>query len=111
MARKHVINYFLEVENQYNEMMSLLPVYKKMAQEGALSPEDYETNLKYIDRLRENYERIAFIILLLNKPQRKYTKQWYKALKFASKEAILDENKDCLVHLKETIKKGKENHE
>lgn len=114
MARRHIMQYFCEVENQYNEMMSLIPVYKEMAQEGKLSPEDYNKNLEYIDRLKENYERIAYIIMLLNKPARKNAKEdaitmsWYKALQFASKEAILDENKDVLAHLKETIRKGQE---
>lgn len=114
MARRHVVNYYLEIENQYQEMLQLLPVYKEMAQEGKISPEDYQINLDYIERLKENYERISYIILLLNKPNKKgkeedeINKTWYEALKFSSKEAIMDENRDCLSHLKETIKKGKE---
>ena len=51
-------------------------------------------------------------MFLLNKPQRKSKKldriaeSWYKALKTASKEAIIDENRDALVFIKELIKKG-----
>lgn len=117
MARRHVLQYFCEIEDQYNEMMSLIPVYKEMAQEGAISPEDYKNNLEYIDRLKENYERIAFIVMLLNKPNRKdksedrIMQSWYDALKFSSKEAIMDENRDCLSYLKETIRKVKEENE
>lgn len=117
MSKKHVNQYFCEIEDQYNEMVKLIPVYKEMAQEGVLSPEEYQNNLNYIERLKENYERIAYIILLLNKPNRKdaredaVTKSWYEALKFSSKESIMDENRDCLSHLKETIRKAKEENE
>lgn len=117
MARKHVVSYFLEIENQYNEMLQLIPVYKELLQEGKISPEDYENNINYIERLKENYERIGYIIMLLNRPNRKdkqedaVAKSWYDALKFSSKEAIMDENRDCLSHLKETIRKAQEENE
>ena len=70
-----------------------------------------------VEKAKENYTRIGYIMFLLNKPQRsskKLTKEqqsWYDALSYASKEAILDESKDVLCKLKELIKEGKLSNE
>ena len=80
-----------------------------------LSQEEYDQFLKQIELVKSNYERIAYIMMLLNKPNKKdkqdadMYQKWYNELAFASKEAIMDENKDVLKELKEYIKKGKEN--
>ena len=115
MAKSHVVQYFLEVENQYLEMSENLKELQELAAENKISADDYEQVLREVDLLRSNYERIGYIMFLLNKPQRKSkkidktTQSWYDALRTASKEAILDENKDALCTLKALIKEGKLN--
>ena len=42
-----------------------------------------------------------------NKDEVKISKSWYDALKYSSKEAIINENNDVLKHIKELIKEGK----
>lgn len=117
MAKRHLTLYFLEVENLYLEMLENLKDFKELAQEGKIPQEDYDQALKEVDLLRANYERIAYIMMLLNKPNRKsneeadMNKSWYASLEHASKEAILDESQDVLKTLKELIKKGRENNE
>ena len=112
MAKSHVVQYFLEVENQYLEMAENLKEMQQLAAENKISAEDYEQILREVDLLKSNYERIAYIMFLLNKPQRKSKKpstddlKWYEALKTSSKEAILDENRDALCTIKQLIKEG-----
>lgn len=116
MARKHVVQYFLEVQNQYFEMLDNVKELDAAAKKGLVGQDRLDEATKDIDNLKANYERIAFIMMLLNKPNRKsknkkeeyQNKQWYNYLKGASKEAILDENKDVLADLKKLIKEIKE---
>lgn len=115
MAKRDVNNYFLEVQNQYLEMLANMQDFKDAYKEGSISQEEYESALHDIELLKSNYERIAYIILLLNKPNRKDKKlsttelSWYNYLSGASKEAIMDENRDVLADLKVLIKRNKEN--
>ena len=77
------------------------------------------TNFRWdlINKLKENYERISYIIFLLNKPKRsskkldKDTLSWYNTLKNHSKEAIIDENKDVLSTFKQLVREGKMKNE
>ena len=115
MAKADVNLYFLEVQNEYFEMLDNLKEFKELAQEGKITQEDYEQMLKEVELVKSNYERIAYIIMLMNKPNRKdkeqadINKSWYNALNGASKEAIINESKDVLADLKALIKKGQEN--
>ena len=117
MAKSHVVQYFLEVEHQYLEMLDNVKDFKELAESNAITHEEYEQALAEIELLKANYERIGYIMFLLNKPQRKSKKlddttlSWYKALSHASKEAILDENRDALCTLKKLIKEGKVSNE
>ena len=115
MAKRHVNSYFLEVQNNYFEMLDNLKEFKELAEQGRISQDDYDNMLAEVELNKCNYERIAYIIMLLNKPNKKdkeeddMNRAWYKELQGASKEAILNESKDVLVDLKALIKKGKEN--
>lgn len=115
MAKSHVVQYFLEVENQYLEMAENLKEMQQLASDNKVSAEDYEQVFREVETLKTNYERIAYIMFLLNKPQRKTKKldsatlSWYDALKTASKEAIIDENRDALCTIKALINEGKLN--
>ena len=112
MAKADVNLYFLEVQNEYFEMLDNLKEFKELAQEGKITQEDYDQMLKEVELVKSNYERIAYIIMLMNKPNRKdkeqadINKSWYNALSGASKEAIINESKDVLADLKAMIKKG-----
>jgi len=109
MARKHVISYFLQVQQQYFEMLENVSLLDKAAKEGKVTEEQFLQAQESLTILKNNYERIAWIIMLLNKPNRNskqeslYDKQWYEELKGASKEAILDENKDALADFKKLL--------
>lgn len=117
MAKKHVNLYFLEQQALYFEMLDNLKEFEQLAKEGKISQEEYDQMLKEVELNKANYERLAYIIMLLNKPNRKNKEEadinaaWYKQLNGASKEVILDESKDVLADLKALIKKRKETNE
>ena len=115
MAKRHVIQYYLELENEYLEMQDTLNELQQLAQEGKIEESTYLETKKEVDVIKSNYERVAYILFLLNKPNRKdkdedaVSKKWYDYLKTSSKEAILDESKDALSHIKKIISEVKEN--
>lgn len=113
MAKSHLIKYYLEVEYQYLEMLDTLKELKELVKEGKVSAEAYEQEEINVGKLKENYERISYIMFLLKQPQRKSKKldkdtlSWYNELKNHSKEAIINENNDVLCIFKQLIKEGK----
>ena len=116
MAKRHVTQYYLQMESQYFEMVENLRDLNEDVQKGIVSPEEYQMLQQEVEKLRENYERISYIMLLLNKPNRKtnedadMNKKWYQYLKGSSKEALIDENKDALANLKQYLKNKKESN-
>jgi hypothetical protein len=117
MAKSHLIKYYLEVEYQYLEMLDTLKELKELVAEGKVSPERYAQEEENVNKLKDNYERISYIMFLLKQPQRKGKKldadtlSWYNELKHHSKQAILDENRDVLCTFKKLVKEGKIKHE
>lgn len=117
MAKRHVVEYFLQVEYQYLEMLDNLKEFKELLAANRISNEEFQQAIAEIELIKANYERISYIMFLLNKPNRKtkeeveLAKSWYDALQYASKEAIIDENKDALAKIKDMIKKGELNYD
>lgn len=117
MAKSHIIKYYLEVEYQYLEMLDTLKELKELVKEGKVDVEAYEQEAANVEKLKENYERISYIMFLLNQPRRTSKKldtdtlRWYNELKNHSKEAIIDENKDVLCTFKQLVKEGKMKNE
>lgn len=117
MAKRHVVKYFLELESSFVEMQDTVNELQQLAQEGKVEESSFLDAKKDLDVIKSNYERIAYIIFLLNRPNRKEdekrelaeNKRWYSYLKTSSKEAVLDESKDALKHFKEYVNSLKEN--
>lgn len=112
MAKRHVIRYFLELENQFIEMQETVKELQQLASDGKVEESTYLNAKEDMELIKQNYERIAYIIFLLNKPNRKekdkydekVNESWYKLLKTSSKEAIVDETKDALAHFKKIVR-------
>ena len=114
MAKIDVNLYFLEMQDQYFEMLDNLREFKELSIEGRISQEEYDSMLQEVEILKNNYERLAYIMFLFNKPKGKNAKKWninlswYNELKGASKEAVINENANVLADLKKLIDLGKE---
>lgn len=119
MAKKHLIAYYLEQQAVYLEMLKDIQDVDKDHKDGLIDDERYQQLMDAlspdIEAAKANYERISYIMLLLNKPARdskgkKYeeeNKEWYDHLSGASREALLDESKDALIDFKRIVKENK----
>lgn len=110
MAKKDVIEYYNQVCNQYSEMMDTLRDFEKESMEGLYPPEKLESIKQTLEPLKQNYQRISWIIFLLNKPRGKLSQKLYqrrnqKLLKSLnrenSKEGVVAENDKVIMDLKE----------
>ena len=110
MAKKHFDEYVLKIKAQYEEMQRNLDQIAKEAQNN-------QTDLDFVERLKQNiapfranYQRVMYIKMLLDQPNKKekipaYKKRLEKAMreleKSNSTEAVLDENKNIINSVKE----------
>ena len=116
MAKRDVVLYFLQVQNKYLEMLENVKDLEEALKTNHIEQSQFEDAQKEIETIKNNYERLAYVMLLLNKPNRKKkqlkeereNKYWYDYLQGSSKEAILDENKSALVDFKELVKRLKD---
>lgn len=113
MAVKHVKKYFLDQEALYFEMLDNVADFEQGRELGWCSEEMLEDYKKQIDIIKSNYERLAYIMLLLNQPnndkkEEKYKKQnklLYNRLENASDESVKIETMDAFKKLKELMQK------
>jgi len=115
MARSDVIEYFLQQQQVMLDTIKTSEEFDRMYKLGKITPEQREEALKELGIVKANYDRIAYIVFLLNQPKRKEGKardakqnsRWYDYLEGSSKEALLDESKDALSDFKEIVRNAK----
>lgn len=109
MAVKDVREYYDKVCNQYVEMLDTLKEMQEAYSLGQISQEQVNNLEKTIEPLKTNYERISWIMYLLNRPQRKKkVEKWKKQNEptmrnFSDKntaEATIKENEQVLEKIK-----------
>lgn len=93
MAVRDVINYYAQVESQYQEMLADVKDYEQAFNTGEISEEKYEQALQLVDGIKSNYERLSYIMFLLTK-RKKYAKR------SLTKDVELTENAEYLQKLK-----------
>lgn len=109
MSVKHVKKYYKEIEDQYFEMLQDIKDFEKEASENLIAPERVDQLKEMISPLKINYERLSYIMYLLNLPNKKTKQKGYiqrnnKLLKEIgvnnSAASVLQENRDVLTSLK-----------
>lgn len=112
MARRHVVNYFLELQALLIELLDALQEYNTAYEEGYLTEEQEASMKKEIEIIKGNYEFMGYVMMLLNKPNRKdkqeteFQKGLYERVKGKSREAVLDESKNALADITEILKEA-----
>ena len=105
MSVKDVRDYYDKVCEQYLEMKNELADFTEEANKGLIEPERIEQAKQAIQPLMNNYERITYIMFLLNQPANKkkvarYKKQQKKKIANLSEvnslDAVLKEN-ECAI--------------
>lgn len=121
MAIKDVRHYYYSMLVQYLEEKQNLADFEDALKNGFITEEEMQEAVDTVSKLEENYHRLAYIMYLLDMPNRKskkaiYTKQYKTVLKEleslgADINSIKEENSDALIHFKATLDKLKNKDE
>lgn len=117
MAKRDVVNYYLSVQKQYFEMLDDVKDYEEALAQGKFTQEQNEQARALVEAVKENYDRLSYIILLLQEPNREKKKagfrnqnaKVYDYLSMSSDSYIKSENEDILKRLKKLISEAKNN--
>lgn len=105
MSVKDVKKYYAQVCADYKELQDNIKDFEEAVSNNIFEPERLEEYKKSIEPFKANYERITYIMYLLNQPvkkekMKKYERQNQKLIKSLSKsnsiESQLAENKEVL---------------
>lgn len=121
MAIKDVRHYFYTVLVQYLEEKQNLADFEEALKNGLITEEQMQEALENVTSLETNYHRLAYIMYLLDMPNRgskkaAYVKQHKTILTElknlgADIDSIKEENSDALIHFKAALKKLKNKDE
>lgn len=113
MAIKDVKNYFYNMLAQYIEEKQNLADFEEALKEGYITEEQMQEALENVASLETNYHRLAYVMYLLDMPNRAskkagYVKQHKVILEElqrlgADVESIKEENSDALIHFKAAL--------
>jgi HSP90 family molecular chaperone len=113
MAIKDVRQYFFNMLAQYLEEKQNLVDFESALKEGLITEEQMQEALENVVCLETNYHRLAYIMYLLDMPNKAskkamYVKQ-YKTIMEEFKrlgadiDSIKEENSDALIHFKKAL--------
>lgn len=114
MAIKDVRHYFYTMLAQYVEEKQNLADFEEALKEGLITEEQMQEATDTVASLEANYYRLAYIMYLLDMPNRKSKKDAYvrqykpivdELVKLgADIDSIKKENSDALVHFKAALR-------
>ena len=95
MAVKHVKEYYLKVANDYHMMNQTLEELEKCItnDNAKIATQNIDVIRQQVAQLKENYLRIAYIMFLLDMPNRPEKQQRYAKREIKKLNAIPDEHK------------------
>ena len=115
MALKQVQNYYKQVEKLYFELASELKEMEDDFKKGECTEEELQNLLIPVNNIKENYQRLAYIMFLFYQPNKekkkdKYFKQNKGLAKYFDKNCLtieqeIEREKDALKTFKQAIKK------
>lgn len=118
MALIDVKQYYYDVLNQYLEMKEDIADFEEALKAGYITEDKLEEVKKDIYIVKENLDRLSYVMHLFNLPKRKskqekYKKQNIKLEKYfeenaATSKQVIEENTNVLKHFKDSINKFKE---
>lgn len=110
MSVKAVKEYYDKICDQYFEMVQDIRDFEQEAAQGLIEPERVDRLKAQIEPIKNNYERWAYMMFLLNQPERKekhkkYEQQNRRLLASLNKEnsleAVVAENNEARKHIGE----------
>lgn len=114
MSVKHVKDYYLKIEDMYIELLEDLKEMEEDFKKGECTEEELNNLLKPVNSIKDNYQRLAYVMYLLAQPNRdkkkaKYNKQNKNLVSEFNRLGIsqdieLDESRDALKEFKKNLK-------
>lgn len=113
MSVKHVNEYYKKICNDYKNMVNTLVEMEEYVQQNIISPEKLDNIKESVEAMKSNYQRISWIMYLLNLPNKKEKRVKYERqnkcsfneLKdIASIDTIHMENQSYIDDIKNKIK-------
>ncbi|MBR6641943.1 MAG: hypothetical protein IKL08_07110 [Clostridia bacterium] len=114
MAVKDVKQYFYTMLSQYIEEKQNLADFEAALRDGLITEEQMQEAVETVHDLETNYHRLAYIMYLLDMPNRKskkdiYTRQYKNIIDElvrlgADMNSVKAENSDALIHFKAALK-------
>ena len=118
MAIKDVKQYYYTMLNQYLEMKADLTDFEQALADGYITEDQLEAVKDEVFTLENNFDRISYIMYLLERPNRPSKKEGYKKsnqalethfTEFGSTLSnVRDENRSALNYLRKELKKLKD---
>lgn len=109
MSKRDVQKYYEQICEQRLEMLNNIKEFEEECQKGMIAPERVQQLQEMVQPFNQNYERISYIMFLLNQPIKQERKEKYKKKieklkenlqKENSTEAVLEENKQVIENVK-----------
>ena len=79
MAIRDVKDYYFKMVAQYLEMKADLADFEQALKDGFITEDQMQAAFDEVDKVQQNYERLSYIMYLLNLPNRKSKQKKYKA--------------------------------
>lgn len=102
MSKKDVEQYYYTLNAQYHEFAEELKDFEDLCSQKLVSPEVVESAKKQFLVVKDNWERLNYIMYLLNKPVKKSKESWYKKqnknklVTSITSEQVIQENNKAL---------------
>lgn len=103
MAKRHVVEYFNKVADQYHDMLLEIKDFEEECNKGLVEPERFDEVKKILEPLKNNYMAWSYMMYLLNLPNRESKVKDFKRRdkrKYNHKTNTLQENNVVLKELR-----------
>ena len=117
MAVKDVKKYYYQMQAQYLEMKADLADFEQALQEGFITEDQLLAAKEEVIRVENNYDRLSYIMYLLEMPNRNSKKTNYAKmnkpvlnflnLQSATEAEVVEENRSALEQLRKELNKLK----
>ena len=117
MAIEDVKNYYYQMQAQYLEMKADLADFEQALQDGFITEDQLEAAKEEVVKIENNYDRLSYIMYLLEMPNRNSKKAYYAKtnksvvnfldLHAATEANVVEENRSALEQLRKELKKLK----
>ena len=115
MALRDVKEYYFKMLGQYFEMKADLADFEQALKDGFITEDQMQAAIEDVDKVKQNYERLSYIMYLLNLPNRKSKQEKYIKMnkklvaEFEARQAdtksVQLENRDALKAFREEMER------